>query len=249
MPPRTDFNILKKLSSHPPDLNSNNITTFLNHYSYLVARNNLSIFSQFDIIHCDGILLCKYLRAIGIKKTRISFDMTSLAPEIFRLASENDHAVYFIGGEQGVAENACSKIQKAYPNLKVSGVANGFFSSEEERSSTIDAIRNLKPSIVIASMGTPYQEQFLIDLRNSGWSGNGYTSGGFFHQTAKAGLTYYPKWVNRLNLRWAYRIYDEPKLINRYTLLFIKFTFVFAYDAIVYKLNLRKQSTTRGHNE
>ena len=249
MPPETDFNILQKLSSSTPATTSNNLTTFLNHYSYLIARNNPSIFKQFDTIHCDGILLCIYLRAIGVHKTRVSFDMTSLAIKVFRLASENNYTVHFIGGEQGVAKNACSQIQRAYPDLKVSGVANGFFSSEEERNSIINTICNLNPNIVIASMGTPYQEQFLIDLKKSGWSGDGYTSGGFFHQTAKAGLAYYPKWVNRLNLRWAYRIYDEPKLINRYTFLFIKFTFVFAYDAIKYKLKAKNQNKIRGHHE
>lgn len=214
---------------------SSKLVTFLNHYSYLQARKNPDLFKQFDEIHCDGIVLCYFLKLIGIKKIRTSFDMTSLAPEVFERSEVLGHSIYFLGGEDGIAEKATEKFLFGFPNLNVAGIRNGFFSSPEERTAVLNKILLANPDILIASMGTPYQEQFLVDLRNEGWDNQGYTSGGFFHQTAKYGLRYYPKWVNKLNLRWAFRIADEPKLIRRYTLDFMKFIILFSYDAMLFK--------------
>ncbi|MNN73388.1 UDP-Gal:alpha-D-GlcNAc-diphosphoundecaprenol beta-1,4-galactosyltransferase [compost metagenome] len=67
-------------------------------------------------------------------------------------------------------------------------------------------------------MGTPRQEDFLIELQESGWLGVGFTCGGYFDQLNSAdGGLYYPGFIDRYNMRWAYRIYKEPKrLWKRY---------------------------------
>lgn len=217
-----------------------NLCTFINHYSYLIARKNKSLFLEFDNIYSDGIMLCLFLRIIGIKNKRISFDMTSLAPRVFCEAEAISQSIYFIGGEEGIAEEAVNKIMVGYPNLKVSGTRSGFFTSSLERKNVLDEIIKNNPDVIVASMGTPYQEQFLVDLKKAGWKGSGYTSGGFFHQTAKAGLKYYPPWVNHFNLRWAFRILDEPKLIRRYTVDFVKFVLLFSYDVFLFKTGIEK---------
>ncbi|VVM43192.1 MULTISPECIES: WecB/TagA/CpsF family glycosyltransferase [Pseudomonas] len=218
------------------DNDNGKITTFINHYSYMIARKNPELLAQFNEIHCDGIVLCLFLKLIGIHKTRTSFDMTSIAPEIFNNAADNSESVYFVGGEPGVVESAVSSFTSKYPTLKVEGLRHGYFSSSTEREIVLLDIVHKNPDYVIASMGSPFQEQFLVDLRAAGWKGRGYTSGGFFHQTAKAGLKYYPAWIDKLNLRWAYRIYDEPKLFKRYTTSFIRFIFLFSYDVFISKL-------------
>lgn len=232
--------LLSLINSQKKTTEDSTLFTFVNHYSYLLARKKPYLFREFHEIYCDGIVLCLFLKLIGIHKKRTSFDMTSLAPQVFSHAIANDKTIYFIGGEPGIAEESVGKIINGFPQLQVAGIRHGFFSSALERDEVIKEISLKKPDFVIASMGTPYQEQFLVDLKKSGWHGCGYTSGGFFHQTAKAGLSYYPAWVDRLNLRWAFRIADEPKLLRRYTLDFIKFTFLFAYDVFLFKIKKLK---------
>ena len=85
-------------------------------------------------------------------------------------------------------------------------------------------------------MGTPLQEQFLLSLQASGWSGKGYTCGGFLHQTASQ-INYYPYWINRLGLRAFYRMYDEPKLVKRYFIDYPKAIVIIFYDLIKYRLS------------
>lgn len=208
------------------------ITTFLNPYSYLVASKSLDIYQQFDRIYCDGILLVKFLRLVGLKVERRSFDMTSLAPLVFEQAIARKLSICLVGGEAGVAEKAKGQFIKTYPGLNICSAYSGFFSSEEHRSSLITNICSDSPDIVIVGMGAGIQERFILDLVTSGWSGYGFTCGGFFHQTVKRGVRYYPEILNRYNLRWIYRIYDEPALFRRYVLDYPKFVLRFLNDAL-----------------
>ncbi len=213
----------------------NGDTTFLNPFSYLQIRKNRHLAKPMTNIAIDGGLLVLLLRLfMGWKVKRISFDMTSLAPVVFKAAEKTGKKVYLIGSQPGEIEGAVEKISAEFPGMNIVRFRDGYF-SDEEREQELILLSSLKPDIVVVGMGTPLQEQFLIDLRSAGWAGTGFTCGGFLHQTAK-GIQYYPGWIDKLNLRWMYRIYDEPKLFKRYTLDYTKFLFVFFYDVIRYKL-------------
>jgi len=74
-------------------------------------------------------------------------------------------------------------------------------------------------------MGSLVQESFLLALMGSGWRGLGFTCGGFLDQLSN-GFNYYPKLVNALNLRWAYRLAKDPRrLWRRYLLDYPVFAF------------------------
>ena len=60
------------------------------------------------------------------------------------------------------------------------------------------------------------QEQFLLMVKNTGFKGIGFTCGGFIHQTANDEIDYYPAWINRMNLRFLYRMIKEKHTRKRY---------------------------------
>lgn len=212
------------------------LITYLNPYSYLLIRKQIGIIEDFNVVNYDGFLLSWLMRLIGIKQNRISFDMTSFAPVFFDCLVKRRCNVFFVGGEPGIADKAVSKLKDNYPSLIVSGIRHGFFSGPEERNNFINRLVLLSPDYVVVGMGAPLQEQFLVDLKKAGWNGVGYTCGGFLHQTAKAGVCYYPPIINRLNLRWLYRMVDEPKLMKRYFLEYPKFILFFLWDVINYRM-------------
>lgn len=213
--------------------NNKNLITFLNPYSYLLARKEKELFKNFNI-YIDGLLLVKVLHLFGYKDIkRKSFDMTSLAPIVFKEAIAKNQSIYFIGTKPKIIDKAIENILKAFSTLNIIGFRDGYI-KECERETLYESIKNLNPDIVICGMGTPLQEQFLVDLQNSGWNGIGYTCGGFLHQTA-GDIEYYPKWVDKYNIRWMYRIYDEPKLFKRYFWEYPKFFGYFIYDYIIQK--------------
>jgi exopolysaccharide biosynthesis WecB/TagA/CpsF family protein len=211
------------------------ITTFLNPFSYVLARKNQSQLASFNI-EIDGGLLVQLLNLFGFSRKRKSFDMTSLAPLVFNNAIQNNRSVYFIGTKPKVIDLAIINIKQQFPELNICGYRDGYLTSDKDREVVFSEINTLKADYVICGMGTPLQEQFLLDLQATGWKGSGYTCGGFLHQTAN-GIKYYPDWINQLGLRAFYRMYDEPTLIKRYLIDYPKATLIIIYDLLVYKLS------------
>ena len=214
--------------------NNKMITTFLNPFSYLLARSNKDQLSHFNI-NIDGGLLVILLNLFGFKYKRKSFDMTSLAPVVFNDAIKNNKSLYFIGSKPKVIDLAIKNIQDQFPKLNICGYRDGYI-NDNEIVVVLDVINSLQADYVICGMGTPLQEQFLIDLKNSGWTGKGYTCGGFLHQSA-AGIRYYPNWVNTLGLRAFFRMYDEPKLIRRYFIDYPHAIIIILFDLFKNKLS------------
>ena len=193
------------------------IYTFLNPVSYLTALDHRELFEQFDGIFGDGSILVAAIRLIyGKMVTRRSFDMTSLAPELLKYAETNGKSVYVVASRQDQVEKAILIFQERYPRLIVAGYRNGYFSSETEQEVEARHIVNVNPDFLIIGMGALMQEQFLLMVKNTGFKGIGFTCGGFIHQTANDEIDYYPAWINRMNLRFLYRMIKEKHTRKRY---------------------------------
>lgn len=191
------------------------LTSFVNPYSMLLLQDKYEIARQIDYWHVDGISLVNKLnKSFNTAIKRFSFDDTSIAPLVFRFAKTNQLTIGIVGTKEEFIHSAVSNIESKH-SIKVTYHRNGYFSANDERSRCIEEIVDRKLDIVICGMGTPYQEQFLIDLKNAGWDGYGFTCGGYLHQVAQK-ENYYPPVFDKLNIRWVYRIIDEPKLFRRY---------------------------------
>ncbi len=229
--------MLKKIFNENEVRRNTSVNIFLNPFSYIKLRKHKDIVQHCDNIMVDGQFLVNILNFFCKKKfIRKSFDMTSLAPIVFEEAVDSNKSIYFIGSDQQSITSAVNRFKASFPDMKIYGYRNGYFSSESERNKTIHEIALLNPDIIVVGMGTPLQERFLVDLKLNSWNGEGYTCGGFFHQSAKK-LNYYPEWIDRMQLRWLYRIYDEPKLFKRYAIDYLKFVFVFFIDLLKFKRN------------
>lgn len=218
--------IFKDVNLSPDEFNINQLigknVSFLNPYSYYLMKTKyIDILSGIDCWFIDGELGRKLTNLLYARKIkRYSFDFTSIAHDVFEYACQNNKKVFVIGSTQVNIDKFTKKIQASYPNISICA-KSGYFSSIKERESTISDIFNYQPDIVVVGMGAGLQEMFLIDLRKTGWSGIGFTCGGFIHQTASStDIKYYPDFIDRFNLRWVYRMYDEPILIKRYFLFY-----------------------------
>lgn len=193
------------------------VYTFLNPVSYLSALDNKELFDKFDGIFADGSILVSAIKLLyGKNVTRRSFDMTSMAPVLLDFANQNGKSVYIVASRQEQVEKAIGIFKELYPKLAIAGFRNGYFSSEEEQNEEAHNISQLNPDFLIVGMGILMQEKFLLKVKDAGFQGIGFTCGGFIHQTAKNEIDYYPKWADRLNLRFIYRMYKEPHTRKRY---------------------------------
>ncbi len=190
------------------------LVTFVNPLSLRLIRKDgtyLANLRRMDVVLSDGIALTWAARWLGLRHLeRISFDSGSLAPFIFRRAAHLGNRLMLIGGAPGVAEAAASRIREAYPTINIIGAIHGFAPTERIVQRTIAS----EPDIVICGMGMPRQEAVLVALADAGWTGCGFSCGGYLDQLVER-FNYYPGWINRFNLRWLYRVYREPGRIGR----------------------------------
>ena len=207
--------------------------TYLNPVSYLTALDNKELFSQLDGIFADGGLLVKAIKMVyGKQVTRRSFDMTSMAPELFAYVAKHGKTIYIVASKQEQVEKAMEIFRERYSKVKFAGYRNGYFASESEMDVEAKYIAKLNPDFLIVGMGALMQEKFLLKVKNAGYQGVGFTCGGFIHQTSKNEIDYYPAWVDKTNLRFVYRMWKEPHTRKRYVMAGLLFPARFIAEKI-----------------
>jgi N-acetylglucosaminyldiphosphoundecaprenol N-acetyl-beta-D-mannosaminyltransferase len=165
---------------------------------------------RMNLVFCDGIALAWAARRIArYPIERISFDSTGLAPSVFAIAQDHGRMIALVGGRPGVAGAAAARIRELFPRLHIVAAADGYRPVDE----LVRTIVDLDPDIVVCGMGAPHQEEFLVALAEGGWRGTGFTCGGYLDHLVD-GFDFYPAIVNRLNLRWLYRLAREPRRIG-----------------------------------
>ena len=207
------------------------IYTFLNPVSYLDALKNIKLFSEYDGIFADGSILVAAIRLLyGQRVTRRSFDMTSVAPQLFDYAQQNQKSIYIVASKQEQVKKTIDIYKERYPDINIIGYRNGYFTNEEEKVEEAKHIVGLNPDFLIVGMGAVMQEKFLLKVKRLGYTGIGFTCGGFIHQTARGEAGYYPAWVDRMNIRFLYRMWKEPHTRKRYIMAGLIFPARFVWE-------------------
>lgn len=168
----------------------------------------------------------------GKQVTRRSFDMTSMAPELFAYVAKHGKTIYIVASKREQVEKAVEIFHERYPKVKFAGYRNGYFASESEMDVEAKYIAKLNPDFLIVGMGALIQEKFLLKVKNAGYQGVGFTCGGFIHQTSKNEIDYYPAWVDKTNLRFIYRMWKEPHTRKRYVMAGLLFPARFIAEKI-----------------
>ncbi|MBV8060138.1 MAG: WecB/TagA/CpsF family glycosyltransferase [Alphaproteobacteria bacterium] len=191
---------------------------------------------QMTYVMADGIGVSLVYRLLtGRNCPRISFDMTSMAPPFFERLERTKGSVAFVGSTPGTTQRFADKLLQSYPNINVVLTDDGYGACEPK----IQKIVTLMPDAVIVGMGVPLQEAFLVKLAAAGYKGCAVTCGGFFDQYLQA-ETYYPRWIDQYNLRFAYRLYKEPQRLWRRYLIDYQVFIGLALRALIAKWLFRK---------
>lgn len=172
-------------------------------------RQNLS---KFNLVLPDGVGLKFALRLKGILPGD-NINGTDFSPKILALAAKENWSVFFLGGESDISRKALRIFRYIYPELNVAGSHHGFFNNDEL---VIEYINNSKAQILFVGLGTPIQEQWVIDNYKKLSVKMIICVGGMFDfyggKVQRA-----PLLIRQIGCEWLYRLYQEPKrLWNRY---------------------------------
>tara|TARA_R110001583_G_C5667039_1_gene410306 strand:- start:6716 stop:7420 length:705 start_codon:yes stop_codon:yes gene_type:complete len=210
---RTDHSVDETLIVN--EVVSGKVVTFANFFSYLKSRDIDG--SYIDRVYMDGIAGVVLLKIMGIRAKRHSMDYTSIANPLFSFCIENSLRLGVVATTEKLLGSAVDNIIGKYPGLNIGYKRNGFFSDDRQKLDVIREICNSHVDVVVVGMGAPYQDEFCSLLKINGFKGGCITCGGFIEQIS-GGDEFYPRWVNKLNLRAFYRMFDKPELIKRYFL-------------------------------
>jgi exopolysaccharide biosynthesis WecB/TagA/CpsF family protein len=203
--------------------------SFVNPFSYQLITKQKKLIDNIDYLFSDGALLCALSNLRRKQKIdRVSFDFSSIADDVFSFASSENKSVALIGGNKAEIQSTAKYIRNRYPELKLSYFRDGYF-SEEEFQSVIHEIDKSNVDIVIAGMGTPLQDEFVVSIKEYSKSAQlSFTCGGFLTQTSLKGDYYHPV-IKKLGLRWLQRCimhkHVRSRLLKDYPIFLLSYLF------------------------
>jgi len=171
-----------------------------------------------DMVLADGMPLLWASRILGCPLTE-KVSGSDLVPELCRLAAQEDLALFFLGGEDGVPQKAANRYQSEWSALRVAGTWSppfGFDKSDAENAEIIRRINEAKPDILFVAMGAPRQEKWIsghlreLDVRLA-------IGVGASLDFAAGKIRRAPLFWQRIGAEWLWRFLHEPqRLFKRY---------------------------------
>ena len=203
----------------------NNKKTFVvtaNPETFMISEKNEDVrkmlLDKETVMVPDGIGVLKAGKKIGynIEERITGID---IANELLKFGNEQKKSIYLFGSKQEVIDSMKIVIKEQYPNLKLVGTSNGYFTDKDK---VFDEIVKLEPDIVLVALGIPLQEMLIYKHLNRFKKGIFVGVGGSFD--VMSGMKKRaPKIFIKLNLEWLYRIMKEPKRFKRFYNSNVKF--------------------------
>lgn len=160
--------------------------------------------------------------------------------DLCQMCDKKGWKVFFLGGAKDEARQTSENITKNLKNLKIGysegPVLNrkGIPVNKEEESvlkETIGKINDFNPKIVFVAFGAPKQEYFIDKwLPRLNTIGAMAVGGTFSYFAGK--MPFPPKWMEKANLEWLWRLFSQPRRIGR----IIQATIVFPFRVYLQKL-------------
>lgn len=126
---------------------------------------------------------------------------------------EKGYRIFLLGAAPGIAELAAEKLQLRYPGCRIVGTRNGYFPASDD-ALVAQEIAALKPDVLFVAMGMPRQEKFIVGtmdiIRAPVAMGVGGSLDVFSGKVRRA-----PKWMQRLQLEWLWRLIKNPRKIGK----------------------------------
>ena len=155
-----------------------------------------------------GVVLASKLLRTPVKQKVAGVDF---AAGLLGILERNGQSLYLLGGKTGIGELAAQKMLEAHPQLRIAGIADGFFQDEAP---VIAKINASGADALFVCLGAPKQERFMVqhqqELHVHLMAGLGGSLDAFAGTVQRA-----PAWMIRLNLEWLYRLIREPKRVRR----------------------------------
>ncbi len=137
--------------------------------------------------------------------------------KILEVGEKEGWTFYLLGGKGDVPALAAENIKKLYPNIKIVGYNEGFFTERSEEE-VIKEINSIQPNVLFVAMGAPLQEKWISKHKNELKVDLAAGQGGTFDYEAGK-IKRAPKIMQKLGIEWFWRLMLQPSRIFRMVVL------------------------------
>lgn len=163
---------------------------------------------KYQIPDGSGIVWASKKKKGGIRERITGID---LMMKICEKSQEFSSKIYLYGGAEGIADRTKKELEKQFPKIKMVGESNGY----QDEKVVLEKLRNTPIDILFVGLGSPKQEKFILEYKEELKNIKILMPvGGSFDVISKAKKRA-PKWMQKCNLEWLYRLFQEPKRIFR----------------------------------
>ncbi len=175
-------------------------------------------FNGCELVYCDGFGV-KWGAALLGQTISNRSSLGDWFGSLAAMAAAREYSCYFLGGREGVAEEARRRLTAKHPGLHVLGCQDGYFdkaAGSVANQAILAHIHELRPDILVVAMGMPIQERWLLENWADIDARVAMTSGAVLDYAA--GVKVRPaRFLTDHGLEWAGRLFVEPgRLWRRY---------------------------------
>lgn len=192
---------------------------FVNTHSFNIAASNRHFektLTQANHIFADG-------SGVNIAAKRAGFSLkenvngTDLLPLLCEYLVKTQKSMYLLGAEPGTAEQASKNLKKRFPSLNIAGYQHGYFDHQKSEA-VIDEINRSGCSLLLVAFGSPLQESWLINNKESLTVPYSLAVGGLFDFYSDK-ISRAPLFLRKMGCEWIWRLLQEPsRMWRRYIL-------------------------------
>lgn len=128
-------------------------------------------------------------------------------------SSYQEKTFYLVGAQQEVIDNTVAKLNREFPGIRIVNYRNGYIRDGVEKRDLISDIVMRKPDVVFVAMGSPKQEELMVEMQKAHpavYLGLGGSFDVYVGAVKRA-----PDWWVRHNMEWTYRLIRQPARIVR----------------------------------
>lgn len=181
--------------------------------------------NRFDIALPDGwgvVLAGRYL-GLPVPDRQGNDD---ICPKVFAVSADRGISNFLFGCAEGIPEQAAANLTAAFPGLPIAGTLHGYWDvtrghpgryDEADVDMMVETINSSGADILHVCLPTPMQQSWVWQVADRLEVPVIMTGGAYLDHLAER-VYWYPGWVNKMRLGWAYRLSQEPgRLWKRYS--------------------------------
>jgi N-acetylglucosaminyldiphosphoundecaprenol N-acetyl-beta-D-mannosaminyltransferase len=182
--------------------------------------------NKFDIVLPDGWGIVLGGRWLGLPvPDRQGND--DICPKVFAVSADQGFSNFLFGCSEGTPERAAKNLTETFSGLPIAGALHGYWDvarghpgryDEADVDMMIETINASNADILHVSIPTPMQQNWVWEVADRLNVPVIITGGSYIDHLAER-VYWYPGWINKTRLGWAYRLSREPgRLWKRYSL-------------------------------